>query len=352
MKHLYLAAALVASCVLAKAQDFDHYQTLLPQGSVPKDFTERSSVKVAVDISDLNQKKEKGRVRKAKQKFVLESTYGIDGFLTGGSVLFNDEISNYLAAVLEEVLKPYPELQNKIRIYAVKSSVVNAYTTNNGIIFVNLGLLSRLENEAQLAFILSHEVIHYQKKHVINAYVNNVEIRRGRGDYRNLSLQDKSLVKSRFSQELESEADMGGAEIFFKSAYKKDSIHLVFDILKTAEYPLTWGRFDNQVFEAGQYLFPDTLDLATVRKPKIDDSYDDSGLTHPNIRKRKRAIVRKFDQGGAGEEYKISKTQFFKARKLAQFDLCRTHLLDHSFMEAFALALSSAAREPGVGLPA
>ncbi len=269
MKHLYLAAALVASCVLAKAQDFDHYQTLLPQGSVPKDFTERSSVKVAVDISDLNQKKEKGRVRKAKQKFVLESTYGIDGFLTGGSVLFNDEISNYLAAVLEEVLKPYPELQNKIRIYAVKSSVVNAYTTNNGIIFVNLGLLSRLENEAQLAFILSHEVIHYQKKHVINAYVNNVEIRRGRGDYRNLSLQDKSLVKSRFSQELESEADLGGAEIFFKSAYKKDSIHLVFDILKTAEYPLTWGRFDNQVFEAGQYLFPIRWTWPQCESPKL-----------------------------------------------------------------------------------
>ena len=346
MKHLYLATALVVSCVLAKAQDFDHYQTLLPQGPVPKDFTERSSAKVAVDISSLDQKKEKGRVRKAKKKFVLESTYSIDGFLTGGSVLFNDEVSTYLASVLGEVLKPYPELQNKIRIYAVKSPVVNAYTTNNGIIFVNLGLLARLENEAQLAFILSHEIIHFQNKHVINAYVNNVEIRRGRGDYRNLSLQDKSMVRSKFSQELESEADLAGVEIFLKSAYKKDSIHQVFDILKTAEFPLTWGRFDNQVFEGGQYIFPDTLELATVRKPKVDDNADDSGATHPNIRKRKRAVVRKLDKGGTGEEYKVSKTQFLKARKLAQFDLCRTYLLDHNFMEAFALGLSLQRENP------
>gem|GEM_PF-3043798 len=344
MKHVYLAAAMVASCVLAKAQDFDHYQTILPQGTIPKDFTERSSAKVAVDVSTVNDKKV--RVRKAKKKFFLESTYSIDGFLTGGSVLFNDEVSVYLASVLAEVLKPYPELQNKIRIYAVKSPVVNAYTTNNGLIFVNLGLLARLENEAQLAMVLSHEVVHYQKKHVINAYVNNVEIRRGRGDYRKLSLRDKSMVKSKYSQELESEADMAGADIFSKSSYKRDSIHRVFDILKMAEYPLTWGNFDNAVFESDKYLFPDSLELTTLRKLKFEENYDDSENTHPNIRKRKRAIVRKFTDGGGFDDYKVSKPLFLKTRKIAQFEVCRTQLLEHNYMDAFALALSLQQENP------
>lgn len=339
MKQFYLAALLVASCTLAKAQDFDNFQTLLPQGPVPKDFTERSSVKVAVDVTSIEEKK--ARVRKAKRKFFLESTYSIDGFLTGGSVLFNDEVSVYLASVLNELLKPYPELQNKIRIYAVKSPVVNAYTTNNGIIFVNLGLLARMETEAQLAFVLSHEIVHFQKKHVINAYVNNVEITRGRGDYRKLSMQDKSFVKSKYSKELESEADLGGVEIFMKSSYKRDSIHQVFDILKTADFPLIWGpSFNSQIFEEGKYTFPDTLDLAALRRPKLDENTDDSESTHPSTRKRKRAVARKIGNGGAGDDFKISKAQFFKTRKLAQFDLCRTHLLEHSFLEALALAVS------------
>lgn len=345
MKHLYLVALLAACCAPLLAQDFDHFQTLLPQGPVPKDFTERSSVKVAVDLTAINEKK--ARVRKAKRKFFLESTYSIDGFLTGGSVLFNDEVSVYLASVLNEIIKPYPELQNKIRIYAVKSPIVNAYTTNNGIIFVNLGLLARLENEAQLAFILSHEVVHYQKKHVINAYVNNVEITRGRGDYRKLSMQDKSFVKSKYSKELESEADLGGVEIYLKSSYKRDSIHQVFDILKTAEFPLMWGgSFNSEVFEDSKYIFPDTLELRALRRPKTDENVDDSESTHPNIRKRKRAVARKLGNGGAGDDFRISKAQFFKTRKLAQFELCRTHLIEHDFLEALGLALSLQRENP------
>ena len=37
----------------------------------------------------------------------------------------------------------------------------------------NLQVFSQVENEAQLAYILSHEIAHYKKKHVINKYVEN-----------------------------------------------------------------------------------------------------------------------------------------------------------------------------------
>jgi hypothetical protein len=346
--RFFLTLALVAtSCVLTGAQDFNHYKTLLPQGLVPRDFTERSADKFATAVTDIqNDKESRRREKKSQKKFYLESTFGVDEFLASGNVLFNDEVSLYTASVLEEILKPYPELQNKIRVYAVKSAVPNAFTTNNGIIFVNLGLLARLDNEAQLAFILAHEVVHYQKKHAINKYVNNVEIERSKGNYRKLSTDGKEFAKSTYSKELESEADLGGADIYLKTSYTKDSVHKVFDILKLADFPLSWMTFDQHRFESGSYVFPDTLIAKTVKEVYAEEDYDDSKSSHPNIKKRKEAITGKFGNGGNGDAFKISRSWFEKVRKTARFELCRTYLIDHRYLDALTLSLSLQQADP------
>ncbi len=338
MKLFLLAVLMAVGCAASIAQDFDYYQTLLPKGPIPKDFTEQSAAKVATQVTDISEKK--ARIKKAKKKFVLESTFGIDDFLVSGSVLFNDDVSLYLDKVLKELLKPYPDLQKKIRVYAVKSPAVNAFTTNDGLIFVNLGLLSRLENEAQLAFVLSHEIVHFQKKHVINAYVTNLDINESKGDYRKLSVSEKGFAKSSYAKELESEADLAGADIYAKSAYRKDSVDKIFDILRMADYPITWTVFDKQIFESSAYIFPDSLALNAITALDINEDYDDSQQSHPNIKKRREAMVKKFKTLTGGEEFKVSKTQFFTSKKIAQYELCRLYLLEHRFAEALALAIS------------
>lgn len=338
MRFLLSSGLVLACCILSYCQDFDKYTPLLPQGIIPKDFTESSSLKVASAVSAISDKK--ARVKKAKAKFVLESTFSIDDFLASGNVLFNDEISLYLDQVLKEILKPYPALQGKIRIYAVKSPSVNAFTTNNGIIFVNMGLLARMENEAQLAFVLSHEVIHYQKEHVINAYVTSVEIDQAKGDYKKLTVSEKGFAKTSFSKELEMEADMAGADIYQKSEYSKDSVDRVFDILMHADFPLSWATFNKQLFESGSYIFHDSLAQLKVKQKEVDEDYDDSKSTHPNIKKRRAAVADKFKSGGEGPQFKVSRETFFKVKKLACFELCRQYLLEHRYEESLTLALS------------
>lgn len=337
MKFFYGVALLAACCVSSVAQDFNAYKTLLPQGPVPKDFTEQTSSKVATEVTTVTGKN--ARQKRMKKNFVLESTFSLDDFLASGSVLFNDEVSLYLDLVLQEILKPYPDLKKKIRVYAVKSSSVNAFTTNNGLIFVNLGLLARLENEAQLAFLLSHEVVHYQKKHVINSYVTNFEIEKGR-DYRRLSVSEKGFAKSTYSKELETEADRDGSVIFIKSAYSKDSIHKVFDVLKLADFPLYWGKFRKELFESGKYIFPDSLTLNEVNSHEIDEDYDDSRSSHPNIKKRREAVRKKLKGSKEGEYYLVSESRFSLSRKIARYELCRQLLLEHRYIESLAVALS------------
>lgn len=337
MRFIYAAAIFAACCGSSIAQDFNAYKTLLPQGPVPKDFTEQTSSKVATEVTTVTGKNV--RQKKMKKNFVLESTFSLDDFLASGSVMFNDEVSLYLDLVLQEILGPYPDLKKKIRVYAVKSSSVNAFTTNNGLIFVNLGLLARLENEAQLAFILSHEVIHYQKKHVINSYVTNFEIEKSR-DYRKLSVSEKGFAKSTYSKELETEADLDGSLIFNKSAYSKDSIDKVFDVLKLADFPLFWGHFQKDFFESGKYIFPDSLTLKEVKAHEIDEDYDDSRSSHPNIKKRREVVRNKLKDSKEGDYYKVSESRFNLTRKIARFELCRQLLLEHRYIESLALALS------------
>lgn len=53
---------------------------------------------------------------------------------------------------------------------AMDSDAVNAYSAPGGYVFVTRGLLSRVENEAQLAGVLAHEIAHVTKRHALRVY--------------------------------------------------------------------------------------------------------------------------------------------------------------------------------------
>jgi len=59
-----------------------------------------------------------------------------------------------------------------IRIYVVEMPYFNATMAPNGIMEVWTGLLLRVENEAQLAFVLGHEMAHYIRRHSLKRWVD------------------------------------------------------------------------------------------------------------------------------------------------------------------------------------
>ena len=54
-----------------------------------------------------------------------------------------------------------------VRIVVLKDPTLNAFTMPNGKVYVHTGLLSRLQNESQLAMILGHEVTHVTNRHAL-----------------------------------------------------------------------------------------------------------------------------------------------------------------------------------------
>jgi hypothetical protein len=332
------AAALLSLPLLVAAQDYNQYKPLQSRWIIPADFTGRSSQKYYKDVASIDAN-ESRFTRKSKKDFFLESNFGMGDFLTSGRVLFHDEASAYLSEIIDVLLKDDPELRKQIRIYVVKSTASNAFATNNGIVFVTMGLLARLENEAQLAWILSHEVVHFREQHVINSYVKGQEIKQSKGMYKRLSLDEQDYAKSSFSKEQETEADAKGMEIFLKSGWSKQAAVSALDVLGRSHLPLYDKPVSLSMFESKQFKLPAKLMLDSVKQPTKSMDYDDSKSSHPNLKKRKEAvqlIIGKKAANPFGETRQlVSASSFDNIRNRAAFEVLREHLITGEYVDAF-----------------
>ena len=316
--------------VLTYSQDWNYYQPIKSHGEIPSDFTDAYSTKFETETSGIS-KDEKRKTRKRKEAFHKRSEYFIDEYLTSGKVFFGDTITNYCRAVLDKVIGDNEQLKQSISLYTIKSPEVNATATANGIIFVNLGLVAQLESEAQLAYILSHELIHYTNDHVIDQFIEQEKIANGEDLYRRTSDDEKITQLSAYSKNQELEADTEGFEKYYqKSGYNTHTPFEVLDILQYAYLPFNEIPFDKSFFENGSYNFPKTYFLNEVASIKAEDDYDDENSTHPNLLKRRKKI-KKLITAKEGENFLVSEDGFRHCRKMARFELSRLNLLNRNY---------------------
>jgi predicted Zn-dependent protease len=99
----------------------------------------------------------------AEEDRLWHSAKELDRQLKSADYLYKDEaLQAYVAGVMRKL---YPEYANSISVRVVDSPSLNAFALPNGSIYINTGMLSRLENEAQLATVLAHEGVHFTHKH-------------------------------------------------------------------------------------------------------------------------------------------------------------------------------------------
>jgi predicted Zn-dependent protease len=86
---------------------------------------------------------------------------------TSGSRIRDAELEAYLSGL---VCKVAPDYCSATRVYVIRQPDFNATMAPNGMMVVWSGLLIRVQNEAQLAAVLGHEVGHYQRRHTLSMY--------------------------------------------------------------------------------------------------------------------------------------------------------------------------------------
>lgn len=329
-KSIVLLAMLPLFAVQIFGQStFENYQPIRSTGQLPEDFTR--AVSDAAKASRLDPK------TSDEKEFLLGSAFSLNRIMLGGKVLFNDPMAAFTNKVVDELLKNDPALRAKIRIYIIKSPYVNAFATSEGAIFINIGLLAQLENEAQLAYILAHEIVHVDKKHSLDEFKKEIEISKGRGVYSDLNNSDKLLARSAYSKEKEQEADeLGFLDYFEKSNYSYTAIAGVFDILKYGHLPIDEIPFDKSFFENEGFNFPNSYTLKELTPINTEDEEDDEESSHPALPVR-RELLEKMIKSKTNEgrkDFIAGETEFTHIRNMARFELCRLQLLDEDYNNA------------------
>jgi predicted Zn-dependent protease len=156
------------------------------------------------------------------------------------------ELEAYLVAVAERLLAG--KLQGTRlapRVKVVKDPFLNAVALANGAILFHAGLLARMENEAQMATILGHELTHFVQRHALKnqRHAENKVIAARMLQVMLITVPFGPLAEqlptvwaaasiSGYSKELETEADEGGLRYLVEAGYDPKESIKAFDTLK------------------------------------------------------------------------------------------------------------------------
>jgi predicted Zn-dependent protease len=90
-----------------------------------------------------------------------------DAIKTAPSLVRDEKLNAYVSQLVCRLAGEYCP---SIRVYVVQVPSFNASMAPNGMMLVHTGLLMRTENEAQLAFVLGHEITHYLHRHSLQRW--------------------------------------------------------------------------------------------------------------------------------------------------------------------------------------
>lgn len=326
--HPILIFVLSMGLISVQAQS-DNFYPLKAKGEIPVDFSTFTIEKI--EERQHNHEEEFSELSRRNQKLFLRAVHqGIDDILRSGKVLFGDPVTNYINNLGRKIIGDDESLKN-IRFYTLKTNVVNAFSTNQGIIFVSQGLIAQVKNEAQLAFVLAHEIAHYIERHVIIGFKENVELMNSP-----TSISEKVKRYSIYSKDKEYEADRIGIKLYNKAGYNLTDLFSVFDLLTFAYLPFESKEVTKDYFNTERLFLPESFFKKDLPKINAEEEYDDSRSTHPNIKSRRDQL------SGEVNKYKewdtlillTSEEEFEYARALSRLEQVRNNLYEFDYIGA------------------
>jgi predicted Zn-dependent protease len=167
--------------------------------------------------------------------------------IDGSGLLYHEpELEDYLNRIVQKLQAHSIAPDFKIRIKVIKDPNLNAFAYPNGVIYIHSGILARMDNEAQLAALLAHEMTHGTHRHSLRvirsikdrpAYVAAVQhtlakISAVQEVAQLLGAAGSMAAVSGYTRELESEADQVGLDLMNKANYDATEALRLFEHLK------------------------------------------------------------------------------------------------------------------------
>ena len=137
-------------------------------------------------------------------------------------------LTSFIEAVLCQLSVDYCQ---QVRIYVLENPQVNAHMLPNGAFIFLTGLLLRVENEPQMAYVLAHELGHFVNKHGIKK-INYSKLKNNNERLQNVGtfqgLQGYSSLNA-YTQQLEKDADSFAISLLNKNQYDLEQVAGLFE---------------------------------------------------------------------------------------------------------------------------
>ena len=211
-----------------------------------------------------------------------------------------------------------------LRVYPLRSPYFNASMAPNGMMQVWSGLLLRLENEAQLAAVIAHEVGHFMQRHSVER-LRDVKARAAFGTFLGMfglvgAVASLATLASAFgfTRDQERQADLVGLDLMEQAGYDP------------REAAKVWSN----------------LSAELAANPEVDPQRNSPMLaTHPDALERSRTLAERA-QGKTG---RTGEAEFLARVAPLRFDLLSDELKRNRFDETLVLMERLLQRQPGHG---
>ena len=154
--------------------------------------------------------------------------------LNASGILLEDQaLQNYLNQIVHKLQPDDLPAKMSFNVLVVRDPYLNAFAFPSGTIYLHTGLLARMDNEAQLAALLAHEMAHCTQRHALQAF-RCIKARSGLMATVQQTLARLAMVPDAtgFNRDFETEADIVGLDYMVSADYDPYEALRLFEHLK------------------------------------------------------------------------------------------------------------------------
>jgi len=292
-------------------QNYSYYQ-------FPKQFPEAYKVDLAAEKAKILSRKfpkmRKWRIREFAEK---NANFKQDLFSTGECYLNWNEPEEYLNSILKKIMPDSLKKYN-IHVYITRNAEANAFSIYDGTIFLNVGYLANVHNEAGLYFLISHELAHFIYRDIENNFIKSVKLDETSGDSENKKWLSLAMQNADFSRSQETRADSLACEYLSKCGYSVSEFTPDFKSLFEME-ELYKASIDKQ-----RHL----SQSMSNGKTKVE-YFEDKFASHPETKLRIDKIINWSKKLDIGNKHIVANSLFAKTKQTFVYELMHLLLRDN-----------------------